>query len=170
MEVTQLSKGSDQPTVLVGFAEAMAGIETTWSLQKAGFRVIAFHRRGTHPALRHVRGVELYEVPPPDAGASETITVVSSLCQIMRPAAILPLDDYALWVCRHLDSEEVLVAGGTGEAIDCALDKSVQIQAAAKAGLSVPPTSQLDEFDEGRQPSFPLWSSPPWRCTRSRVS
>src|SRR5581483_5058102 len=31
-----------EKTVLVGFAEAMAGIETTWSLQEAGFRVVAF--------------------------------------------------------------------------------------------------------------------------------
>ena len=45
--------------VLVGFAEAMAAIEATWSLQEAGFRVVAFTRGGAKPALRRVRGVEL---------------------------------------------------------------------------------------------------------------
>ena len=52
--------------VLVGFAEAMAAIEATWSLQEAGFRIVAFTRAGAKPALRRVRGVELHRITAPE--------------------------------------------------------------------------------------------------------
>lgn len=49
----------DRPLVLMGFAEALAAIETAWSLQAADFKVVAFCPAGNRPALRHVRGLEV---------------------------------------------------------------------------------------------------------------
>ena len=61
------------PWFLIGFAEAMAAIETAWSLQGAGFKVVAFRRAGSRPALRRARGVEIHDVPRPELDAAATV-------------------------------------------------------------------------------------------------
>lgn len=136
---------TDTPTVLIGFAEALAAIETAWSLQGAGYRVVAFTRAGQRPALRRARGVELYEVPAPEVNARATVEAVGRLLKTLRPAAVLPLDDHSLWVCGQLEDTDVPVAGPSQVAIECALDKSLQIAAAERAGVPVPPTQVLDD-------------------------
>ncbi len=160
MAVARPSHRADQPVVLVGFAEAMAAIETAWSLQDAGFRVVAFRRAGSRPAVRHVRGVETHEVPAPEQAADDTVVSVRKLCDFVRPAAVLPLDDNALWVCRQLNGLDAPIAGAAGSAVDCALDKSVQLQVACDAGLPVPQTRKLSDFAVGQQPSFPVMVKP----------
>lgn len=137
--------GSDRPTVLIGFADALAGIETAWSLQDAGYRVMAFRRAGQRPAIRHVRGVDLYDVPAPETDALATVDAVRSLLRTVRPAAVLPLDDHSLWVCSKIQDTGVAIAGSSGVAIECALDKSLQVAAAERAGVPVPPTQVLDD-------------------------
>jgi hypothetical protein len=150
----------DGPLVLIGFAEAMAAIESTWSLQQAGFRVAAFRRVNSRPALGRVRGVEIHEVPRPEEDAFGTVAAVRKLCDDLAPAALLPLDDHALWVARQMQDFAVRVAGGTGDAADCALDKSVQLRIAAEAGLPVPMTQVLDDLADLDQKSFPVMVKP----------
>ena len=45
--------------VTIGFAEALSAPEVTWSLVDAGFKVIAFSRRGRRGALRLRPGAEI---------------------------------------------------------------------------------------------------------------
>jgi hypothetical protein len=133
------------PTVLMGFADALAAIETAWSLQAAGYRVIAFQRAGQRPVLRRLRGVELYDVPAPERDARGTVDAVRSLLQTLQPAALLALDDHSLWVCGQLRDTGVPIAGPSGLAIDCALDKSLQVSIAERVGVPTPPTQVLDD-------------------------
>ena len=130
----------ESPTVLMGFAEAMAAIETAWSLQQAGYRVVAFRRAGRKAALRHVRHVQMYEVPAPEQDAEGTVEALETLLRNTRPAAVLPLDDHSLWVCRQLEKAGVSIAGASDLAVDYALDKSLQVAAAEAAGIPVPQT------------------------------
>jgi len=148
------------PLILIGFAEAMAAIETAWSLQSAGFRVAAFRRAGSRPALRRVHGVKTYEVPRPEANAAATIAAVRALCDTLRPGALLPLDDHALWVCSRLQDAKTPLAGASGYAADCALDKSLQLQAATRAGLPVPPTQVVDDLAGADPAGFPVMVKP----------
>jgi hypothetical protein len=151
---------TDGPLVLIGFAEAMAAIETAWSLQRAGFRVVAFGRAGSRAALRRVRGVDVHEVPRPELDAAASVGAVQTLCDALTPAALLPLDDHALWVCSQLKDTKVPLAGASGYAADCALDKSLQLQTALQAGLPVPPTQVVDDLADASPACFPVMVKP----------
>ena len=59
-----------RPRVLIGFVEALAAIESAWSLQGAGFEVLGFSRRGSRPPLRRSASVQVYELTPPDSIAA----------------------------------------------------------------------------------------------------
>jgi predicted ATP-grasp superfamily ATP-dependent carboligase len=150
----------DRPVVLIGFAEALAAIETAWSLQGEGFKVAAFRRAGSRPALRRVRGVEVHEVPGPESDASATVEAVRALCDELTPSALLPLDDHAVWVCSRLEDAKVPLAGASGYAADCALDKSLQIQGALQAGLPVPQTQVIDDLTRASPTRFPVMVKP----------
>jgi predicted ATP-grasp superfamily ATP-dependent carboligase len=154
------ASGAGQPVVLIGFAEALAAIEATWSLQEAGFKVVAFCRAGTRPALRRARGVEVHEVPRPELDAAATATAVRALVAVTSPTALLPLDDHAVWVCSQLTDVDVPLAGPAGDAAAFALDKSLQLAAAVRAGLPVPPTQLLDELAEAAVPGYPVMVKP----------
>jgi biotin carboxylase len=148
------------PLVLIGFAEALAAIETAWSLQGAGFTVAAFRRAGSRPALRRVHGITVYEVPRPELNAAATTAAVRELCDALTPAALLPLDDHAVWVCSQLEDAKVPLAGPSGYAADCALDKDLQLQAAMRAGLPVPPTQVTHDLAGANPACFPLMVKP----------
>ena len=154
------AKVGGRPPILIGFAEAAAAIETTWSIQKAGFSVIAFCRSGSRPALRRVRGVTIYEIPPPEVDAQATIAAVRGLCDSISPVALVPLDDFAVWVCSRLGEVPVPLAGPSGTTADYALDKSLQFQAASSAGLLVPPTQVLDDLAETVVSRYPVMVKP----------
>lgn len=146
--------------ILIGFAEAMAAIEAAWSLRDAGFRVAAFGRAAGRPALRRVRGVPVHEIPGPETDAAATVAAVARLCDHLKPAALLPLDDHAVWVCSRLGAAPVPVAGATGPAAEYALDKSLQISAALRAGLPVPPTEVTDDLARARPARYPVMVKP----------
>ena len=146
--------------VLMGFAEAMAAIETAWSLQRAGFDVAAFHRPGSKPALRRVAGVELHAVPAPELDAEGTVAATQALIERLAPRVLLPLDDVAVWVCSRLADVGVDVAGPLGLAADCALDKSVQLDAAKRAGLPVPATQPLRDLRREGPADSPVMIKP----------
>ena len=151
---------ADKPVVLIGFAEALAAIEAAWSLQGAGFKVVAFRREGSRPALRRVRGLEMHEVPHPELDATATVAAVRTLCDALAPAALLPLDDHALWVCSQLKDFLVPLAGVSGSAAECALDKSLQLDSAMRAGLPVPSTQVLDDLADATPIQFPVMVKP----------
>ncbi len=137
-----------RPTVLIGFAEAFAAIESAWSLQEAGFTVAAFGRAGRRPALRRVRGVSIHEVPAPELDAAATAGALRRLVSELRPSVVLPLDDHAVWICSRPEDVGAPVAGPTAVAAEYALDKSLQIAAAGDAGLAVPPTEVVSGLGE----------------------
>ncbi len=125
--------------VLIGFAESLAAVESAWCLRDAGYEVVAFTRAGKRPPLASVRGVRVVPVPPPERDAAATVTALAALVAEEAPAAVLPLDDHALWLCDRLPRDTV-VAGPTGTTAQLALDKREQLDLAAKADLPVPPT------------------------------
>jgi predicted ATP-grasp superfamily ATP-dependent carboligase len=147
-----------RPLVLVGFGEAYAAIETAWSLRDAGFRVAVFTRRGERPAVRRVRGVELHEVAPPEAGVEQTLGDLRSVIDTLEPAAFMPLDDASVLLSRALDG--VTIAGPTGKRVDYALDKALQVDAARAAGLLVPPTALVTSPAELEVKDFPSFVKP----------
>ena len=137
-----------QTTVLIGFAEAMAAPEVTWSLVDAGFRVVAFARRGKASALRHSRHVVCHGISAPEsdinASLSDLIFLMKSLeSQVADDRLILfPLDDKAVWLCSKLDLQSRwLLAGPHGPCADLALNKHLQVEAARNAGFNVPQTA-----------------------------
>ena len=154
------SMNPDKPLVLIGFAEAFAAIEAAWSLQGAGFNVAAFRRAGSRPAVRRVRGLELHDVPDPEVDAAASVKAVRALCDVLMPAALLPLDDQALWVCSQVKESRVTLVGASGPAAECALDKSLQLDAAIQAGLPVPSTQVLDDLAGATMINFPVMVKP----------
>ena len=140
----------------MGFAEALAAIEAAWSLQGSGFKVVAFCRAGNRPALRHVRGLEMHDVPHPELDAAATVEAVRALCDVLTPTALLPLDDKALWVCSQLKDSQALLAGAFGSTADYALDKSLQLDVATRVGLPVPSTVVLEDLTNATSIPFPV--------------
>ena len=151
---------SDRAPVLIGFADALSAPECVWSLLGAGVRVVAFARRGKRPALRHCHGVEIVEIAAPEDDAAAAAADVRALVAELAPVSVMPLDDAAVWVCDAA-SEHVPVAGPTGPQATLALDKRLQLEAAARAGLAVPPTTVIETVDELLAlTSFPIQLKP----------
>jgi hypothetical protein len=129
--------------VVVGFAEALAAPEAVWSLVDAGFRVVAFSRRGRRSVLRVSRHVRVVEVTPPEqdaAAAQAEVREALELCnrEVTGPRVVLPLDDASLCLCRpSILPPGWKLAGAPEAAVDFALDKARQVVAARNAGLAV---------------------------------
>lgn len=136
------------PTVLIGFAQAFAAVEAAWSLQRSGMRVIAFSRRGSRTALRHVPGIRIHEITPPEESAAGAAADIERLLRADRPEALLPLDDISLWLTAHADLCGTALAGPDADGVRFALDKSLQLAAAGVAGFAVPETRVLANADE----------------------
>ena len=121
--------------VLIGFAEAFAAIESAWSLADAGYEVFAFTRRGSSPPLAASRRVRVVPVTAPEEDAAACVADVVAAAERLGADVLMPLDDLAVWVA---DRTELRVAGATGKAAAFALDKRLQVEAAADAGFAVP--------------------------------
>src|SRR5262249_22524517 len=140
--------------VAIGFAEASSAPEVTWSLVDAGFKVIAFSRRGRRGALRHSHHVAIFEITAPEkdcAAALEELAAVldSQHAEHMMPSVLLPLDDASLWLCSRVQpSTRWILAGASRHNAELAIDKRKQIQAATAIGFRVPPTSFATTADE----------------------
>ena len=139
-----------QTTVLIGFAEAMAAPEVTWSLVDAGFRVVAFARRGKASALRHSRYVENHEVTAPESDINASLSELSALMSSLETKAtgarlvLFPLDDKAVWLCSKIKlNSSWLLAGPQGTRADLALNKYLQVEAAKNAGFNVPQSALI---------------------------
>jgi len=129
-------------TVLVGFAESLAAIESVWSLRDAGFRVVAFTREGRRPALAAAKGVRVVEVPSPERDLTASLDALRALVAQEKSVAVMPFDDAALLLTGRL-ADIVPVAGPIGATARIALDKSEQLELAAKAGFQVPETAVI---------------------------
>jgi hypothetical protein len=130
-----------RPPVLVGFADALAGIESAWCLADDGFEVHAFARHGSRPPVAGSRRVRIIEVTSPEDDAHQCAAEVAAAARQLGTVAVLPLDDHAVWLCDRaaaLDTR-VTVAGPTGRLATLALDKRLQLNMARSAGLAVPP-------------------------------
>lgn len=129
--------------ILIGFGESLAAVECVWSLQRAGFRVTVFARRGKQSAARRMRGVRTTEITAPSDDVGTSTEELSKLLRSRSWACVMPLDDEAVWLldqnrCR---SSDVAVAGPVGALRDLGLDKRLQLRAARDAGFLVPPTA-----------------------------
>lgn len=139
-QTTPSSELEIPPTVVLGFAEAFAAIESAWSLLAGGMTMVAFTREDTKPALRHVRGIRIVPVPPPERDALATVAAVSRILREVRADVFLPLDDSSLWLSRQVDLGSCVVAGPDADGVNLALDKARQLTLAAESGFVVPPT------------------------------
>jgi predicted ATP-grasp superfamily ATP-dependent carboligase len=131
------------PTILIGFAESLPAPEAAWSLLDAGFRVVAFTRRGRRPPLRRCRSVRLTEIIAPEEDAEGAEASLRRLASSLAPELVMPLDDIAVHLCAQALPDGAAVAGPTGEHARLALDKRLQLRAARRAGFDVPHTVEL---------------------------
>lgn len=132
--------------MLVGFGEALAALESVWSLIDAGFTVHAFVRHGRSPVVRHCRGVQVTAITSPEMDAAKCQDDLAALCERVEPVAIFPLDDTAVWVCSAVRHRmNCPVAGPIGEQASLALDKRRQLAAAEAADMVVPATRFADD-------------------------
>lgn len=152
--------------VLIGFAEALAAIESAWCLRDAGFQVVAFARSGHRPPLAAMKGVRVVAVPDPETDALATVAALRDLVAVERPVAVLPLDDHSVWLCDQLAATGIggeagtggaagagtTIAGPIGAQAHVALDKREQIGLAEKVGIRTPPTAEAPETPPGAGP------------------
>ena len=141
-----------RPLVLVGYADALAAIESAWSLVDGGFDVIGLARARTRPALRWSRSVTLRQVTDPGTDAGAAVDDVARLVRELRPAAVVALDDQMVWVCRQLDRRTDPRTDPrpfpAGDQAELALDKRLQVRLAGKAGLATPPTLFIEAAED----------------------
>ncbi|HEX8744817.1 MAG TPA: hypothetical protein VF712_16955 [Thermoleophilaceae bacterium] len=147
--------------VLIGFAEALSAPEVAWSLAGAGHEVHALTRRGARPPLRRCRSVRLHAVEAPEHDLERALADVGALLGTLRPDVAMPLDDAAVWLFSELPLEAVL-AGPAGPRAELALDKRLQMRAAAAAGLRVPPTRICERPEDalGEPLDYPVMLKP----------
>jgi hypothetical protein len=133
--------------ILIGFADSLAAIESAWSLADDGFEVHAFARAGQRPALARSRGVTVSTVTPPEQDAERCAADIGALARDLGVAAVLPLDDFAVWLTDHEFGSSRLgaagnpvVAGPTGKLATLALDKREQLRLAESVGMALPPS------------------------------
>ncbi len=140
--------GTGTTRVLVGFADALAAVESAWSLRDSGFQVVAVAKPGTGRALRAVRGVSVLEVAAPERDASACLRDIARVVDEVRPDAVLPLDDQMVWLGERLRAtcEVQMLPRGSHDMI--ALDKRLQLCEAERAGLAVPPTQVVDTYSD----------------------
>src|SRR5215831_9201924 len=111
-------------TVLVGFAEALAGPEVAWSLVDAGFKVVVFARKGRRSALRHSRHVRVCEISAPEEDYHQARSDLAELMTDLSDApeavhVLFPIDDSALWLCSIASlNSHWLLAGPQGHQAD----------------------------------------------------
>jgi hypothetical protein len=126
------------------FAEALSAPEVAWALVDAGFEVIAIARKGRGSALRHSVHVEVLEITPPELDTAVALADAEQVfklrsCRTGGPGVILPLDDASVWLCSQVtQASGWVLAGPHGTMAELALNKDLQVRAAATAGLRVP--------------------------------
>lgn len=150
---------NSRPSVLVGFADALAAPEAAASLLASGYRVVSFSRRGRAVALRHMRGVEIVEVTAPEQDFDACVRELADVASAHD--VIMPLDDAAVLACDRGLPADALVAGPRGSRALLALDKREQLRAADAAGFEVPSWIELaPEMDPPEDWELPAMLKP----------
>src|SRR5215471_15303288 len=143
---------SPAATVIIGFANALSAPEVVWSLADAGFRVVAFAKSGTRPALRKSQFARVEFIADPAKSAKRAVSDLEAIARRIDGAIWMPLDDISLWLIRELSARRrIIIAGAVGEQADLALDKRLQFEAARAAGFRVPETQQLKRASDLRK-------------------
>jgi predicted ATP-grasp superfamily ATP-dependent carboligase len=141
--------GASHGPVLVGFAGALAAPEAAASLLAAGIHVAAFAPRGSRPALRRDKRVRIEHITAPEQDSAAAARELVELTHATGAVALMPLDDASLWLCDRIAGEVgVPIIGPTGTQARLALDKSLQLELARRAGLAVPATAAWSTRDE----------------------
>jgi predicted ATP-grasp superfamily ATP-dependent carboligase len=145
-----------KPVVLIGFADALAAIESAWCLADCGFEVCAFARPGPRPALRRIKQVRVFPVTAPEDDALACVADLGRLISELGPAAVLPLDDHGVWLtdrwAQQNPGSSTILAGPAGKLAELALDKRQQLTRAAAAGFAVPTSADAAEAPPGAGP------------------
>lgn len=128
--------------VLIGFAEALPAPEVFFSLHDAGHEVSLFRRTESRPPLAGLAPIRaVHDVPAPEWDAPAATAALRALMDGPdAPDLLLPVDDAALWLAGAALPVDPRIAGATGDRAALALDKALQMEAAALAGFAVPPT------------------------------
>jgi hypothetical protein len=135
--------------VLLGFAEALAAPEAAFSLTDAGYEVVLFSRRGSRTPLRRIRRFRLVEIAAPEVDVVSAVSELERLAETASPAVFMPLDDMSIWLGdRAFADSSIQVAGPVGDRAEFALDKRLQLVAAARAGFNVPETHVVESTQE----------------------
>ena len=115
-------------TVIIGFADALSAPEVVWSLTEAGFRVVAFAKSGTRPALLKSRFATVEFIADPAISAKRAISDLNALARRIESAIWMPLDDISLWLIRELSNRrKITVAGATKDQADIALGQTAAV-------------------------------------------
>jgi hypothetical protein len=112
-------------TVILGFAESLAAIETAWDLMNHGFVVHAFSRSGRAAALAKDPRIVTHKISAPEVKASETVVQLIDLATQLGWPVLMPVDDTAVWLLNTIAQShpQAKVAGPIGELADAALNK-----------------------------------------------
>lgn len=142
-----------RPLVCIGFAEALSAPEVLWSLVDAGYRVIAFARRGQRSSLRHSRHVQIVDVTPPEqdsrAALAEVSALLASVTEGNAQQVMVPLDDAAVWLSGQIELPTNWICACVGrEQSRVALDKWLQTRVAIESGFRVPKTVSASTVDD----------------------
>ena len=133
--VLQTDQMNSNPTILVMFGESQAAPEACYSLVDGGFDVMVACRKSKGGPLRRSRLVATRGVTEPEINYEQAIAELVNLANESDAAAVLPLDDGALWIANKArDQFSCPVAASPSNAVEVALDKRMQINAARKAG------------------------------------
>jgi hypothetical protein len=150
--------------VLIGFADALAAIESAWCLADDGFDVHVFARQGTRPALARSKSVSIVSVTAPEEDTERSAADLAAVIKEIQPAVVLPLDDHAVWLCNRISRDQaaapsrnghpIVIAGPANDySTSLALDKRQQLVLAEKAGFAVPASRDAaSEQPPGRGP------------------
>lgn len=142
--------------VLIGFAEAVPAAEVVFSLLDAGHRVSLFARSPHHP-IRSLPIADYTVIAAPEEDfdrARQQLRVAAAEADV-----VFPMDDVSLLLTDAALDADAVVAGARGSQAAFALNKSLQIAAARKAGLDVLETSCPGAPEAGRM-GFPLIAKP----------
>jgi predicted ATP-grasp superfamily ATP-dependent carboligase len=136
--------------VLIGFADALAAPEVFFSLHHAGHRVRVFQREGSRaPLAIHLPVDAVLEVPDPARDVDAAVAALRRQVMESPVDAVLALDDPGLWLVENAVRDTgAAFASATGDALRVALDKTLQVKAAAEAGLAVPATRVVGSRQE----------------------
>jgi protein-tyrosine-phosphatase len=152
----------ESTTVVLLFAEALSAPEVHWDLVDAGYDTVLVARAGSRPALRFSRSARLVHVEDPGESIDGCLRDLSRLIARYDNPIVMPLDDPGIWLVHALESTLPLrVCGPTGRRAQLALDKRMQLLAAARAGFHVPATNAIaDEDGLGGIQQFPCVVKP----------